>query len=71
MKTQLLAGFAAFSLALSPVAAHAAPARAAAPAADASELGGGEGGGLILALIILAGTIFAIVSQEDDGPDSP
>ena len=63
----------AFSLTAAPIAvAQAAPVRAAAPiSAEASELGGREGGGLILAIIIVAGIIAAILAQEDDSPDSP
>jgi len=72
MMKMLVAGFAALSLSAAPVGAAAAPARASAPVTDANALAGGEGGGLIIALIILAGTIFAIMSQEDDDdPDSP
>jgi hypothetical protein len=63
----------AFSLAAAPIAtANAAPLRASAPiSSEASALGGGEGGGLVLAIIIVAGIIGAILDQEDDSPDSP
>jgi hypothetical protein len=67
----LVTGLTAFSLAAAPVGAAAAPGRASAPTTDANALAG-ESGGLIVALVILAGTIFAIMSQEDDDdPDSP
>ena len=74
MKKLVTSAILAFSLTAAPIAtAQAAPFRAAAPMSeDASELGGErEGGGLILAIIILAGIIGAILAQENDSPDSP
>lgn len=65
-----MAAFAALSLAAAPVA-NAAPARASAPMEQGNALAGGEGGGLILAIVIVAGIIGAILAQEDDNPDSP
>lgn len=74
MIKHLAASLVALSLTAAPVAANAAPMRAAAPVSPArSNLFGEEGGGLILALIILAGTLYVILEQEDDEetPDSP
>ena len=73
MKKLVTSAILAFSLIAAPIAtASAAPSRAAAPISEeASELGGGEGGGLVLAIIILAGIIGAILAQENDSPDSP
>ena len=72
MKKLITSAVLALSLVAAPVAAaYAAPLRATAPTTDANNLGGKEGGGLILALLIVAGIIGAILDQENDSPDSP
>lgn len=74
MKKFITGAVLAFSLTAAPIAtAYAAPLRASAPTTEASSLfGRDEGGGLILALIIAAGVLAAILSQNNsDLPDSP
>ena len=72
----LLAATAAVSLAASPALAQSANAdRAAAPVADANELGDDAGGaGIILAILAAAAIIAGIIiagDNEDDVPTSP
>ena len=72
MKKLITSAVLALSMSAAPVAtAFAAPLRASAPTTEANSLGGKEGGGLILALLIVAGIIGAILAQENDSPDSP
>ena len=61
---------AAVSLALAPVAAQAAPARAAAPVSANEEIGGSP---IFLPLLIALAVALGIIllSDGDDAPDSP
>ncbi len=61
------------SLAIAPVAASAAPARADAVTTENSELKGGNGGGTILLIAVLAGMVYAAYEliSGDDLPTSP
>ena len=64
---------AATTLAIAPVAAHAAPIdRAAAPTTEASDLGGSDAVRALIIIIIGAiGMAFLLLTDDDDGPVSP
>ncbi|MXO75701.1 hypothetical protein GRI40_10775 [Altererythrobacter aerius] len=64
---------AATTLALTPVAAYAAPERASAPATEQSQLGGGAEwvNALIIILIGAVGMAALLIADDDDNPTSP
>ncbi len=74
MTKKLLAGFATATLALAPMSASAAPARMDAPMSESSELRGGAGGTVLLALAAagFAYVLYELISGDDDNhPVSP
>jgi len=66
----LAAAAAALTLSTTQAMAQAAD-RAAAPVADASQMGGSSTILLILAVILIGAGIYFLVDSEDDTPDSP
>jgi len=67
---KLAAAVAALTLTTTPVFAQAVD-RAAAPVADASQMGGSSTLLLIIAVVLFGAGIFFLVDNDDDDPDSP